>query len=156
MSNYLGKANNPNTGNLEDCEFLDDFYGKRQYAVRFKDGTTYPESEVEGLPINEHKHEPWVESLMALNCINGAMYFGSVEDDTCNCKTRCQNEQTFQHATEEMVGFIRTLLADQNTANAERIRGLKIVPTSTPHGSPYITGVNETAEAAAKLVEKQI
>jgi len=50
MSNYLGKAKNPNTGNLEDCVFLDDFYGKRKYAVRFKDGTTYRESEVEGLP----------------------------------------------------------------------------------------------------------
>jgi len=63
--------------------------------------------------MNEHKPEPWIESLMGLKCINGAMYFGSVEDDTCNCKTRCQNEQTFQHATEEMVGFIRTLLANQ-------------------------------------------
>jgi len=63
MSNYLGKANNPNTGNLEDCEFLDDFYGKRQYAVRFKDGTTYPESEVEGLPMNELKPELWEEEF---------------------------------------------------------------------------------------------
>jgi len=54
MSNYLGKAKNPNTGNLEDCVFLDDFYGKRQYAVRFKDGTTYPESEVKGQPMVDY------------------------------------------------------------------------------------------------------
>ena len=129
MSNYLGKAKNPNTGNLEDCEFLDDFYGKRQYAVRFKDGTTYPESEVEGLPMNELKPELWQNKFLR-------------EGDTNSC-----GELSI------MIKTVSEILADQNDANAERIRELKIVPASTPHGSPYITGVNETAEDAARIVE---
>ena len=56
-----------------------------------------------------------------LKCVNGAMYFGSVEDDSCNCKTRCQNEQTYEHALEEL---------DQHTADtwkASREQTLKEV-----------------------------
>ena len=127
--------------------------------------------------MNEHKPEPWIESLMGLKCINGAMYFGSVEDDTCNCKTRCQNEQTFQHATEEMVGFIRTLLANQNTAkyhegykqgrfdqkmegntaNAERIRGLeRCGPPTFIDDEDDKLAWNEALEAAARLIEEPL
>lgn len=43
MSNYLGKAINPKTGQEEECEFLDDYFGPRQYGVRFKDGEVYQE-----------------------------------------------------------------------------------------------------------------
>jgi len=43
MSNYFGTAKNPKTGEIEDVEFLDDFYGPHQYGIRFKDGTTYKE-----------------------------------------------------------------------------------------------------------------
>jgi hypothetical protein len=46
MSNYTAKARNPKTGNVEDAEFLDDFYGKHIYGVRFSDGCVYVESEL--------------------------------------------------------------------------------------------------------------
>jgi len=117
MSNYLGKAKNPNTGNLEDCEFLDDFYGKRQYAVRFKDGTTYPESEVEGLPMNEHKPEPWEEFVKEFSTKEGSYLNTGITK------------------TELMTGFIRTLLTNQNTANAERMRG-EIKKIERYYGNP--------------------
>ena len=88
--------------------------------------------------MNEHKPEPWEDELVKEFSTKGG-YVG-----------------TGITKTELITDFIRTLLANQNTANAERIRGLKIVPASIPHGSPYITGVNETAEAAARIVEKSI
>jgi len=47
MSNYTGKAKNPVTGEVEEANFLDDFYGEHQYAVRFKDGKTYPTTDLE-------------------------------------------------------------------------------------------------------------
>jgi hypothetical protein len=34
------------------------------------------------------------------------MYFGAVEDDSCDCSTRCQNQQTYEHALEELDQFI--------------------------------------------------
>lgn len=46
MSNYNGYAVNPRNGNLEEAVFLDDFYGRHQYAVKFHDGTHYPEYQV--------------------------------------------------------------------------------------------------------------
>jgi len=50
MSNYITKAKNPITGKIEDAEFLDDYYGKHQYGVRFADGHTYQEEEAVGYP----------------------------------------------------------------------------------------------------------
>jgi len=47
MSNFLAKAKHPVTGKWEEAEFLDDFYGKHEYAVRFSDGYTCPEKDVE-------------------------------------------------------------------------------------------------------------
>jgi len=80
--------------------------------------------------MNEHKPEPWQNKFLR-------------EGDTNSCGD-----------LSIMIKTVSEILADQNAANAERIRGLKIVPVSIPHGSPYITGVNETAEAAARLIEK--
>ena len=47
MSSYKRKAVNPKTGKEELAWFLDDFYGRHQYAVRFKDGGTYPIEEIQ-------------------------------------------------------------------------------------------------------------
>ena len=83
--------------------------------------------------MNEHKLEPWEEEF--------------------DKKFKDSFEGGDMHSWES-AGAIKQFIANQNTANAEMIRGLKIVTASTPHGSPYITGVNETAEAAARIVEK--
>ncbi len=46
MSNFNANARNPKTGKVEDAEFLDDFYGKHIYGVRFSDGCVYREDEL--------------------------------------------------------------------------------------------------------------
>jgi len=46
MSNFIAPAINPATGEEEQAEFLDDYYGHHQYAVRFSDGGIYPSSQV--------------------------------------------------------------------------------------------------------------
>lgn len=46
MSNYLSTAIHPTTGETCQVEMLDDYYGPHRYAVRFPDGSVYPESEV--------------------------------------------------------------------------------------------------------------
>jgi hypothetical protein len=43
MSNYIRRTKNPKTGKFEDAEWLDDYYGKHQYGVRFPDGQVYRE-----------------------------------------------------------------------------------------------------------------
>lgn len=46
MSNYYGTAINPATGKPEDCEFLDDYFGRHKYGVRFDaNPTVYPEDQ---------------------------------------------------------------------------------------------------------------
>jgi hypothetical protein len=42
MSNYTSKAKNPLTDEIEDADFLDDYYGNHKYGVRFKGGEVYP------------------------------------------------------------------------------------------------------------------
>lgn len=46
MSNYQKIAINPKTNEEELADFLDDFYGKHQYGVRFADGSVYPIEEI--------------------------------------------------------------------------------------------------------------
>tara|TARA_R100000388_G_C7209536_1_gene142859 strand:- start:109 stop:462 length:354 start_codon:yes stop_codon:yes gene_type:complete len=46
MSNYNGYAVNPRNGKLEQAMFLDDYYSRHQYAVKFHDGSHYPERQV--------------------------------------------------------------------------------------------------------------
>lgn len=42
MSNYTTRAINPLNGKVEQCEMLDDYFGKHQYGVRFSyESTTY-------------------------------------------------------------------------------------------------------------------
>lgn len=39
MSTYIDQAINPKTGKMQSALFVDDFYGRHQYAVAFrKDG----------------------------------------------------------------------------------------------------------------------
>jgi len=161
MSNYLGKANNPNTGNLEDCEFLDDFYGKHQYAVRFKDGTTYPESEVKALPMNEHKPEPlediekaYPEAYRLARRFHElyeeyAPQFGyKTREDTRAFDPTSPNGRTMARVAYEVV-------QEENTANAERIRGLKKPRCRCMCQASNIAAIhNEALEAAASLTEK--
>jgi hypothetical protein len=52
------------------------------------------------------------------------MYFGAVEDDSCNCKTRCQNEQTYEHALEELDAFITQVVEATHTAAIEEVLSL--------------------------------
>lgn len=46
MSSYTALALNPLTNEEEMAEFLDDYYGRHIYAVRFKDGHVYPEAAI--------------------------------------------------------------------------------------------------------------
>ena len=53
MSNYIGKATNPDTGFDEPAEFLDDYFGKHVYGVRFAGSKkVYRESELEPEPFD--------------------------------------------------------------------------------------------------------
>ena len=64
--------------------------------------------------------EKLLKEVENLKCVNGAMYFGSVEDDTCNCKTRCENEQTFEHALDELKEFVRKVYETGKSDEAKR------------------------------------
>jgi len=46
MSNYSQKAKHPETGKWEIADYLDDYYGKHQYGVKFSDGQVFPEEEI--------------------------------------------------------------------------------------------------------------
>lgn len=46
MSSFQREAINPKTGEIELADFLDDYYGRHQYGVKFNDGCVYKEEEV--------------------------------------------------------------------------------------------------------------
>ena len=43
MSNFIKRTKNPMTLEWEDAEWLDDYYGKHNYAVRFPSGAILDE-----------------------------------------------------------------------------------------------------------------
>jgi len=45
MSNFMAKAAHPVTGEIFECYYLDDYYGRHKYGVQFPNGDVYPESE---------------------------------------------------------------------------------------------------------------
>lgn len=46
MSNYLSKALNPRTHNLEQVHMWDNWFRQYEYGVRFSDGNVYPANHV--------------------------------------------------------------------------------------------------------------
>jgi hypothetical protein len=80
-----------------------------------------------------------------LKCVNGAMYFGSVEDDSCNCKTRCQNEQTDEHALEELDGFIAHTVQE---CMKERL--------TTEMGNDFVKRVRQEVLKEVRIVKDRI
>ena len=49
MSNFYAMTLAPDRDTAEVAEWLDDYYGKHCYGVRFSDGKIYPETEVQKL-----------------------------------------------------------------------------------------------------------
>ena len=47
MSNYSRLTVNPCTGRLENAEWLDNYYGRHNYGVRFPDGVIHDERHFE-------------------------------------------------------------------------------------------------------------
>lgn len=47
MSNYSQKAINPKTGKQEVAEFLDDYFGKHRYGVKFSDEEIYHAEDID-------------------------------------------------------------------------------------------------------------
>jgi len=47
MSDFIRDTYNPRNGNLEPAHWMDDYYGKHRYGVKFPDGSVYPEARVE-------------------------------------------------------------------------------------------------------------
>lgn len=46
MSSYNAMAINPMTKEKENAFFIDDYYGKHMYGVKFSDGKVYPVEEI--------------------------------------------------------------------------------------------------------------
>ena len=46
MSNFIKPTLHPTTGKLEIAEWLDDYFGRHQYGVRFSDGSVVHEDMV--------------------------------------------------------------------------------------------------------------
>jgi hypothetical protein len=58
MSNYYSMAKHPDTGIEEMAEFLDDYYGKHNYGVRFSDGKVFPEIQCQLNAVTQAKSKP--------------------------------------------------------------------------------------------------
>lgn len=51
MSNFQKLTRHPITGNVETANWLDDYFGKHVYGVRFEDGRVFNESEIKDEPV---------------------------------------------------------------------------------------------------------
>ncbi len=47
MSSYTAPAIHPRTRKIEQAEYLDDYYGRHRYGVRFSDGTVWPIDQID-------------------------------------------------------------------------------------------------------------
>lgn len=46
MSSYIAVAINPRTGKEEEALFIDDYFGKHEYGVKFDDGNVYSPKDI--------------------------------------------------------------------------------------------------------------
>lgn len=46
MSNFIKSTRRPDTGAYELAEWIDDYFGRHLYGVRFKDGKVFKEEEI--------------------------------------------------------------------------------------------------------------
>ncbi len=58
MSNYLSTNVNPKTGKKEKTEWLDDYFGRHKYGVRFADGEVYRPEDLEEKSLINRKFMP--------------------------------------------------------------------------------------------------
>lgn len=47
MSHYFAKAIHPVTKQVEDALFMDDYFGRHQYGIKFEDGRIYRADKVD-------------------------------------------------------------------------------------------------------------
>lgn len=47
MSSFKQLTKHPQTGEMQMAEWLDDYFGRHRYGVRFPDGNVYQEHEIE-------------------------------------------------------------------------------------------------------------
>ncbi len=67
--------------------------------------------------------ENGVEGLRDLKCVNGTMYFGSVDsNELCDCSDGCRNHQTFEQAVAELEAFIHQIVAKTRAEEREKIK----------------------------------
>lgn len=45
MSTFIRRTKNPVTGRFEDAVWMDDYFGRHRYGVRFGDGQVYREGD---------------------------------------------------------------------------------------------------------------
>lgn len=98
--------------------------------------------------------EEIIKKIENLICVNGAMYFGSVEQPCSGRETGecCLNEQTFDEAKKELVNFILSSLSKQK----EMIRGeveKEIDFVQTHSKGNYADGKVEAFNEVLKLLD---
>ena len=47
MSSYIAQTKHPETGEMQEAYWMDDFFGKHRYGVKFPDGKVFPGWEIE-------------------------------------------------------------------------------------------------------------
>jgi hypothetical protein len=55
LSNFSEPTIRPDTGKIEDADWLDDYFGSCTYGVRFKDGKVFTEEEVKLAKIKQRQ-----------------------------------------------------------------------------------------------------
>ena len=55
MSNFVRNTRHPETGKFEGAFWLDDYFGRHHYGVKFKDGTVVDPEKVD-LEIDQEEH----------------------------------------------------------------------------------------------------
>ena len=75
------------------------------------------------------RENKWQDRLRELKCINGALYFGSLEDSQskCNCgEPKCNNQTYYEEGINEIINFIQseinTAIADERKRAQEEYR----------------------------------
>ena len=56
MSTYKAKARNPWTGEIEEATWIDDYYGKHKYGVKFDNGDV-ADPRIYDVAVKEEQHD---------------------------------------------------------------------------------------------------
>ncbi len=140
MSNYYQEAKHPITGVVENAEWIDDYFGRHRYGVRFSDGTVYSEDQIRTLKENQTLPPQEERKMKTKLKLYTTAFIAILSLLVVACNAECQevgfptqyiDEDALVQRVDDLTETVNTH-TDQIAELDERLKALETQPLASP------------------------